>query len=135
MKSEIDKINVKSLNALKEQEGTIHECISEITRKITNLKTLLDSNDVNLISSYKSRVRKYRRLPPKESILLPRYTPQTINKKQWCEQFGFLSSSLNKTEENIDELYHLETDFYPKRKRLADESRRIKSLETKHKEY
>lgn len=51
------------------------------------------------------------------------------------EQFWFLSSSSNKTEENIDELYHSETDFYPKRKRLADESRIIKSLEIKHKEY
>lgn len=51
IKSEIGKINSKSWNALKEQEGTIRECISEITRKITNLKTLLDSNDVNRISS------------------------------------------------------------------------------------
>lgn len=135
IKSEIGKINLKSLNALKEQEGTIRECISEITRKITNLKTLFDSNDVNRISSYKSRVRKYRRLPPKETISLPRFTPQTINKKQLYEQFGFLSSSLNKTEEEIDELYHSETDFSPKRKRLADESRMIKSLETKQKEY
>lgn len=123
------------MNALKEQEGTIRECISEITRKITNLKTLLDSNDVYRISFYKSRVRKYRRLPPKETISLPRFTPQTINKKQLYEQFGFLSSSLNKTEEEIDELYHSETDFSPKRKRLADESRMIKSLETKQKEY
>lgn len=90
---------------------------------------MLYSNDVNLISSYKSRVRKYRRLPPKETISLPRFTPQST-RNSW-----FLSSSSNKTEENIDELYHWETDFYPKRKRLADESRIIKSLEIKHKEY
>lgn len=89
MKSEIGKINVKSLNALKEQESTIRECISEITRKINKLKTLLYSNYVNLISSYKSRFRKYRRLPPKETILLPLFTPQTINKKQLSEQFGY----------------------------------------------
>lgn len=68
MKSEIGEINVKSLNALKEQEGIIQTCFSEITRMLTNLQKLLDSNDVNLISSYKSRVRKYRKFPSKVII-------------------------------------------------------------------
>lgn len=84
MKLEIGKINVKSLNALKEQESTIRECISEITRKINKLKTLLYSNDVNLISSYKSRFRKYRRLPPKKKQFYYHFLPLKQSTRNSC---------------------------------------------------
>lgn len=133
MKSEIGEINVKSLNALKEQEGIIQTCFSEITRKITNLQKLLDSNDVNLISSYKSRVRKYRKFPSKVIISLPIFTPQKINRKQMYDQFGFLSSSLNKTEEHNDVMYHSDTDISSKKKLLADKPRVIQFIQTEYK--
>lgn len=63
----------KHLGELNKQESDITRTISDITQIIGDLNKVLDSNDVSLVSAYKSKNSEFRKLPPKLIISLPNF--------------------------------------------------------------
>nr|XP_034317207.1 uncharacterized protein LOC117686446 [Crassostrea gigas] len=94
MKSEIFEMEEKYLNILKKQEDEIthYDNISEITQKIDKLRKLLDSNDVCLVSNYKSRHFEFIQLPPLLNISLPTISSAKMNTDMLLEQIGYLTA-------------------------------------------
>lgn len=93
MKSDLKETNEKYLSVLITQENEIERSMSEIEKTINNLKELLDSKNIYLVSSYNSRNAEFRTLPPKLSISLASFMPSEINKPLICQQVGSLSAS------------------------------------------
>ena len=60
MKSEIDDMDAKHIAAIDEQEVAINKISTEITQVIQDLKRLLNTNDVCLVSEYTSRTEEFR---------------------------------------------------------------------------
>lgn len=86
-KSDVDKIKQNNSSVLyKEQVETISK-VSEIKDGIANLQVLLNSNDVGLVSGYKSKISEFRKLPPKFKISFRPFTYPNIDFKEIYKRF------------------------------------------------
>ena len=92
MKSEIDDMDAQHITAIDQQEVAINRTIPEITQAILDLKRLLDTSDVCLVSEYTSRTEAFWNLPAQFQVILPSFTPQEINREQIHQQIGSLSN-------------------------------------------
>lgn len=97
--SDLDRMESRYLAILNNQEEQVNDMISEIKQIIDEMKDLLYCNDIHLFSSYKSRNHKFRKLPPKLTLSIPRFTNPEINKKNMLQLFGSLSKFSIKREE------------------------------------
>ncbi|XP_078331355.1 uncharacterized protein LOC111109497 [Crassostrea virginica] len=88
MKSDIDDMDAQHIAAIDQQEVAINHTIPEITQIILDLKRLLDTSDVCLVSEYTSRTEEFRNLPAQFQVTLPTFTPQEINREQIHQQIG-----------------------------------------------
>ncbi|XP_022327045.2 uncharacterized protein LOC111126590 [Crassostrea virginica] len=88
MKSQIDDMDAQHIEAIDQQEVAINRTIPEITQIILDLKRLLDTSDVCLVSEYTSRTEEFRDFPAWFHVTLPTFTPQEINREQIHQQIG-----------------------------------------------
>lgn len=103
--------------------------ISDITKVIADLKKILDSNDVSLVSAYKPKNAEFKKLPPTGSISFPSFTPHQINKEQIYHQFSTLTASSIKIEEKYTKKSQ-DADYSPLDTQLIDVPRIITEIDT-----
>ena len=77
MKSEIDGMETKHIAAIDQQEDAINHTIPEIKQAILDLKRLLDTSDVCLVSEYTSRTEEFMSLPAQFQVT---YQPSTLRR-------------------------------------------------------
>ena len=99
MMTEIDEMDKQHTAAIEKQEHAINKTMNEIKQVILDLKSLLETSDVGLLSKYKCNIEEFRKLPPKLKIFLPNFLLQRINREQLLTQFGSLSPLLIETDE------------------------------------
>ncbi|XP_056005850.1 E3 ubiquitin-protein ligase TRIM71-like [Ostrea edulis] len=129
-KSDIAEMKTKHLAALDKNTDEITHSITELKQIILNLKAILESNDVSLISTYKSRNAEFRRLPPKVQVTLPSLSAQKINTEQLREMFGSLPPLSINTEEQGYIMKSAEAVSSPPVKPLLDEPRVTATIDT-----
>ena len=74
-------MDAQHIEAIDQQEDAINHTIPEITQAILDLKRLLDTNDVCLVSVFTSRTEESRSLSARFEATLPTFTPQEINRE------------------------------------------------------
>ena len=98
--AEIDDMDKQQKAVFDKTEDVISRKINKLEGVIQDLKKLLVTTDVCLISKYKYRIKKIRKMPPKLHIALQTFQHVEINREQLLKQFGSVTSSSNTTEED-----------------------------------
>ncbi|XP_062621753.1 uncharacterized protein LOC134283311 [Saccostrea cucullata] len=129
--SNIHEMKNKHRAALNNQEKEIKHITSDVKHNMLELKKILDSDDVSLISEYNSRNSEFRCLPPKVNVLPPRFSTHWISREELHVMFGFLSTLCITKEEHGYTMKTPEAVCCPPVKPLLDEPKRIATIQTR----
>ncbi|XP_022303265.2 uncharacterized protein LOC111110896 [Crassostrea virginica] len=128
--SEIEEMDKQHTAAIEKQEDVIYKAHNEIKQVIRDIKILLNTSDVGLVSKYRSRIAEFRKLPPKLKISLPNILHQKIDREELLKQFGSLSPLSIETEEQGYTVPSPRVEFSPPDRPLLNVPRLITELNT-----
>lgn len=111
LKNEVDEMTRTYLMDVNKQAENIKCSLSEITQIISDVKKLLNSNDVSHVSSYKSNIAKFKLFLPKLKVPFLSLSSQKINKQQILNQFGSLSVGSKQNERMLERYIEQEYDY------------------------
>ncbi|XP_061177454.1 uncharacterized protein LOC133186238 [Saccostrea echinata] len=130
--SEIDEMKNKHLAALIKLENEVKQITSDLKEIILDLKRMLESNDISIISAYYSRNAEFRSLPPKISVSLPRFSPHHIHTDKLYQIFGSLSTLSFTTQEHETTMEASEMMTCPPKNQLLYESKLTATIDTRY---
>lgn len=113
------------------QERDININISEINQSILDIKHLLQSNEVCQVSAYRSKIPKFRKLPPKLEIGLPKFSPPILNFSTSYSQFETFSESFITTDVRGYITETTEAEAFPF-KQFLDKPLIVKTIKTEY---
>jgi hypothetical protein len=90
-KTQIEERKTKHRQILQKQADDISHKMNEIQQAILEIQTCLDSNDISLTSTYKSRNEEFNQLPPITRVTPPSLSTPEINTETLSELFGSVS--------------------------------------------
>ncbi|XP_048748913.2 uncharacterized protein LOC125661075 [Ostrea edulis] len=90
-KADIVETKTKHISVLDKHTDEITHRMTEINQVILEMKNILDTNDISLTSTYKSRNDEFNKLPPTIKVTLPSLSTPTINTEKLNEMFGSLT--------------------------------------------
>ncbi|XP_065937716.1 E3 ubiquitin-protein ligase TRIM71-like [Magallana gigas] len=132
LKSDFLEMDSKCEDVLSKQEDEITRTISKIKQAIADLEIVINSDDVAIVSTYRSRNAEFRKLPPKLMVSLASFTPLEANKKQILKQLGYLSVLSFNKEEHGDIKDSPDDESSPLDRKLIDEPNIITDINAKH---
>uniref|UniRef100_A0A8W8LSW4 B box-type domain-containing protein n=1 Tax=Magallana gigas TaxID=29159 RepID=A0A8W8LSW4_MAGGI len=101
MKTEINEIKVKHRDVLKKHLNEIKQAQSLIKQTIQALRKIEKSTEVTSTIEYSSKVREFRKLPPKVKVTMPTFIPKPIDREKLYSLFGQITPLSTATEENV----------------------------------
>ena len=123
-------MDTKHKTVLEKHENEIKIKITEISKVIQDLKRLLDTGDVLVVSKYQSNNEEFRKLPPKLNTFLPKIQPVKITREQLLKQFGSLLPLSIEIEEQEDTSPFSGTESSLPDRPLLDDPHIITELDT-----
>lgn len=118
LESDVDEMEAQLLDVLNEQEDTVTRTSSEISQSIADLTKLVDSDDINSVSSYTSKNEEFRQMSLLLKIHLPVFSPPKIHTEQLFREFGSISALSIAVEETICPMSSTESDSYRRSSQL-----------------
>lgn len=120
VKSDVDEIQNKHSFVLNKQLLEIRKKNSEIKQNIDDLKILMESNDVGLVSDYNSNISDFRTMPPKLNICFPPFTFPNVNFRKFYDGFTISPILRTTTEEYGFSVKPTEASSTPQKQLLVD---------------
>ncbi|XP_078311614.1 uncharacterized protein LOC144618792 [Crassostrea virginica] len=128
--AEIDFMDSKHKAALDKQEDAINNTIIEMKQVIKDLKSLLDTSHISIVSKYQSRIEEFRKTPKKLKISLPNFKPVKVNRDRMLKLFGSLTPLSIETEEQVYAMRCQGAKSSPPNRPLLDVPQLITVLDT-----
>ncbi|XP_019924222.3 uncharacterized protein [Magallana gigas] len=128
MKTEISEIKVKHRDTLQKHLDEIKQIQTLIKVTFLTLRDLEKSNEVSSTIEYSSKIREFRKLPPKVKVSLPTFIPKPIDRNKLYTFVGEITPLAAVTEE-VSSLNQSNTPFSG----LRDEPELVATMQTKYK--
>ena len=88
LQAEIDGMESQFKTSIDKQEKEIKDTFDKIAKITRDIRILIDSRDVCLVSKYKSSNEEFRKLPLTIKVSLPNFQPGKVNIENVLKQFG-----------------------------------------------